>query len=81
MVEPTEDAAARALANVIAAVDQAAQVMIGGPTPDQQRIAVVLADLDHLRPEPDRSHFEDCWQDHAGCLAARIRYTLTQVDT
>lgn len=55
-----------------------------------ERIAAVLADLEHLgtKPADDMTlreylagdHAVDCWRWHAGCLAARIRATLTGED-
>lgn len=56
------------------------------PTPEQERIAAVLADLEQVAHRPDvpqlRTHFPGCWTDrrHGDCLAARIRATLTGED-
>lgn len=56
---------------------------IADPSPEQDRIAAALADLDSLlltRPAgtpSHRTHNDHCWRWHTGCLAARIRRTLT----
>jgi hypothetical protein len=43
-----------------------------------QRIAAVLADLEHVPPYYEELHDHLCWQLHVECLAARIRRTLTE---
>lgn len=50
-------------------------------TDARERIAAVLADLDDVieARKPD-THYTDCHLDHAECLAARIRATLTGED-
>lgn len=49
------------------------------PTPEQERIAAALAELDQVpQVYGRRAHDADCWLIHAECLAARIRRTLTE---
>lgn len=52
------------------------------------RIAAVLADLDHAHPPnqvvmDNRTHDQGCWmlRDHGDCLAAHVRRTLTEEAT
>lgn len=46
------------------------------PTPEQERIAAVLADLNEvIEARKSDTHYTDCHLDHAECLAARIRAT------
>lgn len=44
------------------------------------RVTAVLADLEHVRAKAGTTHHDACWDEHAGCLAVRIRTTLTGED-
>lgn len=43
----------------------------------RERIQAALADLDHVRAGRATTHHDTCWDEHIGCLAARLRRTLT----
>lgn len=45
-----------------------------------RRVDRALADLDHVRANRATTHHDACWDEHIGCLAARIRRTLTGED-
>lgn len=64
------------------AYDQAAADWQREATDARERIAVVLAELDGVMPGflAPETHAGECWRIHVGCLAARIRRTLTGED-